>query len=152
MGQRYGYGKMQRNNGKAHHHYGNNNKKAKSDDARNHFKNNTNVNANTNANMNVSPGRNGRRYYVKKVAPGENVSGVKSETVSPARSDTSNSVTVDIDFDREHSPNSSSSTSNNNNGKRLRMYDVKRRNHRFNIDEKWVERVANPPRDINDDA
>ena len=160
--QRYGYGKIHTTNkGKLvfnDYHYNNKgnhayNKQQQSGDARNrqggegyyaqhHFKN-------TN--------RNGK-YYVKKTpqptnsnkhhsVEGETASNAnesekdkddRNDTVSPARSesDTSNPITTDTDLEKEHSPESSASTA----GKQhLRMYDLARRNHRFNIDEKWID-------------
>jgi len=56
------------------------------------------------------------------------------------RSDTPNTGTTVTDLDKEHSPDSE--TSNNSNAAKqphLRMYDPIRRNHRFNIDEKWID-------------
>ena len=46
------------------------------------------------------------------------------------------------DLDKEHSPDSCMSNgtiTNSTNKQHLRMYDPVRRNHRFNIDEKWID-------------
>merc|ERR1711902_154898 len=45
-------------------------------------------------------------------------------------------MTTDTELDKEHSPDSLTSIANK---QHLRMYDLARRNHRFNIDEKWID-------------
>jgi len=78
------------------------------------------------------------------------------EATNGERSDTPNTLSTttptDAEKEAEHSPDSAQSngTASTSNKQRLRMYDPVRRNHRFNINEKWVD-DSNTIRHCSDD-